>query len=343
MENPDIDDIISISSGIHCIRIFALAVDNLAAGTLLTYLVEEQAAHVTDQKVIAANDFLVGQLGMSTAELQSAKDVLRDKNIVMIDTHNPHGRTGYTLDTAVLIKILQPFLIDKLNKFLKATTTKKPPKQQPRVFDNSTVEYQISQALLILIQRRQPTYFSKTLDTPVAKDKKLRMWAEEIDKMIRIDGRNPVEILAIVEWSQQDDFWQRNIKSTQKLRIQYGMLVDQRGHKNQEVEPEVDEHPELTDVIIKRYEAKFLQRRRTNWNTLDKNKFIHTSRKLLEFAKDTNLLNELPVLLFRCLHKNYTEQGAPVHIGNCCSDHTWNVLMPQYLKEVGLPIAHAKV
>lgn len=339
MKSSVIDDIVRMCSGIRCIQIFASVTESLTAGTLLTYLVEEQIVVGENQKIIATNEFLLDVLGMNTAELQSAQDVLQKMDIAVADHHNPHGRTGYTLNHAVLVDKLQPLLIDKFGK-LKAPAKEK---KTPVVFDSSTVEYQLAQALLILIQRRQPNYFSKTLNSPAAKDQKLRKWAIQIDNLIRIDGRDPVEILSIIEWSQQDEFWQQNIKSTEKLRTQYGMLIDQQGYDNKEAPADTDEHPSLTRTITRRYEAKFLQRRHTTWNVLDKNKFILTSRKVVEFAKTASTVDELPVLLFRCLHKNYTEKGAPVHVGNCCSDHTWNVLMPQYLKEIGLPIARTKV
>ena len=46
-----------------------------------------------------------------------------------------------------------------------------------------------------------------------------------IDKMIRIDKRDPLEIYQVIQWCQKDAFWNSNILSTMKLRQQYDKLV----------------------------------------------------------------------------------------------------------------------
>ena len=49
-------------------------------------------------------------------------------------------------------------------------------------------------------------------------------WAAEIGRMIRIDGRTPEEIAAIIKFSQTDPFWRMNILSAKKLREKYDQL-----------------------------------------------------------------------------------------------------------------------
>jgi len=49
----------------------------------------------------------------------------------------------------------------------------------------------------------------------------LKKWAQEIDRMIRIDKRDPKKIKAMIEWIHQNSFWSTTVLSTKKLRDQY--------------------------------------------------------------------------------------------------------------------------
>lgn len=61
---------------------------------------------------------------------------------------------------------------------------------------------------------------------PTMKRPDLAKWAREVDLMIRIDHRKPVEIREVIDWCQDDvAFWQNNILSTKKLRAHYDQLV----------------------------------------------------------------------------------------------------------------------
>lgn len=56
------------------------------------------------------------------------------------------------------------------------------------------------------------------------KNPDIKKWAQQIDQMIRLDKRNPLEIFIVIEWCQESEFWQNNILSTHKLRKQYDQL-----------------------------------------------------------------------------------------------------------------------
>ncbi len=49
-------------------------------------------------------------------------------------------------------------------------------------------------------------------------------WAREIDKMMRLDKRTEEEVAAIIEFSQQDQFWRSNILGANSLRDKYDRL-----------------------------------------------------------------------------------------------------------------------
>lgn len=68
------------------------------------------------------------------------------------------------------------------------------------------------------------------LNNPSAKitETQTKQWALEADLMIRADGRSEREIRDLIEWSQTDPFWHRNILSMGKLRKQFDRLVLER-------------------------------------------------------------------------------------------------------------------
>jgi len=49
-------------------------------------------------------------------------------------------------------------------------------------------------------------------------------WAEEFDRMIRLDGRDPPTIERVMRWAQADEFWKANILSPAKLRQKWDTL-----------------------------------------------------------------------------------------------------------------------
>jgi len=75
-------------------------------------------------------------------------------------------------------------------------------------------EFRLAKLLLDLILIRKPDY----------KKPNLQQWAVQIDRMIRLDSRKPGRIEAVIRWCQQDDFWQNNVLSTNKLRRHFDKL-----------------------------------------------------------------------------------------------------------------------
>lgn len=50
-------------------------------------------------------------------------------------------------------------------------------------------------------------------------------WAQDIDKLNRLDGKDWLQIRAVIEFCQADTFWAPNIQSGQTLRKQWDKLV----------------------------------------------------------------------------------------------------------------------
>lgn len=65
-------------------------------------------------------------------------------------------------------------------------------------------------------------------------------WAEDMRKIREIDNRTPEQIKFIIQWSQQDSFWHKNILSPEKLRKQFNTLVVQAKAKSVGNRPKMD-------------------------------------------------------------------------------------------------------
>lgn len=83
-----------------------------------------------------------------------------------------------------------------------------------KIFLSDSIEIRLSEFLLEKILFRNPNFKKPNLQT----------WAKDIDLMIHIDNRDKSEIRQVIEWCQQDQFWQSNILSTGKLRKQFDQL-----------------------------------------------------------------------------------------------------------------------
>lgn len=57
-------------------------------------------------------------------------------------------------------------------------------------------------------------------------EKHTAKWAEDIEKLSRIDGYSKEKIAEVIDWSQKNHFWHKNIKSGDTLRRQFEKLLD---------------------------------------------------------------------------------------------------------------------
>lgn len=51
-----------------------------------------------------------------------------------------------------------------------------------------------------------------------------KAWTDAARRLREIDGRSHDQIMACIEWCQRNEFWQGNIHSMTKLRMQYDKL-----------------------------------------------------------------------------------------------------------------------
>ena len=63
-------------------------------------------------------------------------------------------------------------------------------------------------------------------------------WHKAMDRLMRLDGYAPEQIQQVIDWSQQDEFWQGNILSAAKLREKFDPLKTRMFNQRQTVGPQ---------------------------------------------------------------------------------------------------------
>jgi len=102
----------------------------------------------------------------------------------------------------------------------RATTDKKEKKQKnEKKYSPHSDEWRLSELLLSLIVERKGDF-----RTP-----ELARWAQDVGRMIRVDGRTPERIEAVIRWCVKDPFWSKNILSAASLRKHFDRLELQMG------------------------------------------------------------------------------------------------------------------
>jgi len=87
-------------------------------------------------------------------------------------------------------------------------------KNVKNIFLSDSIEIGLSELLFSLIRLRNKN----------AKPPNFQSWAKSFDLMIRLDGRKPEEIEALIRWAQSDPFECTNVLSPDKLRKRYDQL-----------------------------------------------------------------------------------------------------------------------
>ncbi|WP_363473576.1 DUF4373 domain-containing protein [Companilactobacillus musae] len=113
----------------------------------------------------------------------------------------------------------------KVNKSNKDSHDSKPAK---RVYDPDDINLKLANYLLAKIRERNSSIYPTDSKNPPDTQK----WANDIRLMHERDARSYDDIKRIIEWCQQDSFWQNNILSASKLRKQFGKLIDKADAPN---------------------------------------------------------------------------------------------------------------
>lgn len=119
-------------------------------------------------------------------------------------------------------------------------------KSEKTIYDKTSFPYFLSKFLIDQITINLPN-FKPANNGNV--EKTIQRWAIDIDKMIRLDKRDPNDIKKMISWCQNDDFWFSNILSGAKLRKQYDALSAARIQKQRKIKNEATSNEDRFDFI----------------------------------------------------------------------------------------------
>lgn len=153
------------------------------------------------------------ELGMTEREIRTIIELAKKADFLTIKTTNK-----YSIITIINWHIYQGLETDERPSKRPASdqqaTTNKNVKNVKNKYMSDSTESGLADFLLQKILSRNPGF----------KKPNMQQWARDIDLMIRIDHRRPEDIQHVIEWCQNDRFWQNNILSTAKLRKQFDQL-----------------------------------------------------------------------------------------------------------------------
>jgi len=159
---------------------------------------------------------LVGLTGIKKSHVCRAKKELLDKKIVTYLGNKIGLNKDYSqwleLPRKVTVTSLGNTVTSLGNKsYLVRDTQKKKENIQKKIY-NSEILF-LSDFLFKKIIENNPNFKGNP-----------RKWDDDIDKLIRIDGRSHEEAAIVIAFAQNDRFWKSNILSGEKLRKQYDRL-----------------------------------------------------------------------------------------------------------------------
>jgi hypothetical protein len=119
------------------------------------------------------------------------------------------------------------------SKVNKIKEDKSKEKKEKKTFPADSIEVSLASFFIGILD-------SRGYEWPKNKKPDVQCWAAEFDKLIRLDGREPERIRAVLTWCQtRGNFWQPNILSPATLRDKWGRLTEdmKNGRKQQQGSP----------------------------------------------------------------------------------------------------------
>lgn len=205
-------------------------------------------------------------------------------------------------------------------------------------YSTESLPFKLADLLITLVLKRRPNEWKKFRTCEEGQYLLIQRHAKHFDLLLGVDHRQIEEVLEVLQWSQEDDFWKDNIRSGEKFRRQYDVLLRQMREKGIG-SMRHDHNPELTQKLIGVYRALIASPQFTP-SPVQHTKFIVGAERMVDFFKRYHEIERSTwcECLMECLEKQYLDHSKPVFPGNFCSDHTWEVLMPQYLLDAGLVV-----
>lgn len=205
-------------------------------------------------------------------------------------------------------------------------------------YPTESLPYKLADLLISMVLKRRPGQWKKFRATEEGRYLLTQRHAKQFDLMLERDHRPVEQLLEVLQWSQEDNFWKDNILSGEKFRRQYAVLLGQMEEKGIG-SMRMDENPALTRSLIGVYRA-LIANPNYRPSPAQHTKFIIGAERMVDFFGRYQEVerSSWSECLMECLEKEYSDNSRTVYPGNFCSDHTWEVLMPQYLLDAGLVV-----
>ena len=178
---------------------------------------------------IASNKTIAQETGLSESTVASQLSRLHAAGWIKVNMKNGHRQS---IEPLMVIKppfdphqtpLQPPSNIEDSNKNTVIRPTSSDSDTTPAKATHSSVPEtatQLAELLHGLIAKRDPRYGKRSV-------KQVPQWAVIIDKTQRIDEYTYEEIESVIRWCQEDEFWQKNILSADKLRKQMHRLLQE--------------------------------------------------------------------------------------------------------------------
>ncbi len=207
-------------------------------------------------------------------------------------------------------------------------TTKLPQRYSKKEFSKDSHYYQLAEIIFNSANKLRNTY-TRYLENLEAIEIVLQNNAYEIYKLVEKERKPIQEVIDVLEWALNDGFWKVNILSARKFQEQYNELRIQKYGR-------YDPDPEMTKKLVGIFRA-LNNNPEYNPHEGAKAKFIEAGKKVKEFFGPREIGTDQGIeYLLNCLVKNFIDKSQIVYPGTLCSPNTWDILMPQYLAEIGL-------
>jgi hypothetical protein len=210
---------------------------------------------------------------------------------------------------------------------------KLPGKDVKKNYEHNSLPYELADILIERV-KSHTNYLQRYVGVPGAFEIIKQNSAHEIAKVLK-EEKNDNLVLEVFEFALEDEFWRDNIRSGNKFRLQFPKLLQQMENRVPMKVGE-DEDRATTMKLVGIYRAlidnpKYFPPEELYY------KFYQARKRLEDFFSPRNIIvhNGIEYLL-SCLQKNYGDRDMTIYPGHLNSDHTWEVLMPQYMREIGL-------
>ena len=207
---------------------------------LLTNLAEaEQMMSTDDGWFYQTSDTLEELTTLSRYKQDNAIEQLENAGILEKDVRGIPAKRYFKLDYKALAnKIVNnsQTSVQKNDKQVfkklatnKELTIKKVDRQSIDSPDSTNVKYDDDSPYLGLAKY----LFTKVKENnSKAREPNFQNWADDIRKLVEIDGNTVEEVKEVIDWCQSDSFWKNNVMSANKLRTQFPKLWGQGGFEN---------------------------------------------------------------------------------------------------------------